>query len=253
MINRPFTTLVYREVLRFMVLYKQTLMPGIISSALYLIIFGHALGSRIGTINNIEYINFIIPGLTMMAVINQSYANSSSSIMQAKYLKFIEDYLVAPLSGFELSMSFILGSIFRGVVNGILIIITCRLLSDFTIYSYSLSLFFLIVSSCIFGAIGVIIGIISKSWDQVGVFGTFVFMPLSMLGGVFWSIEMLPGAWKFVTLFNPLYYMINGLRFSMIGVSEIPIIFSVLVSIIFSLLFICVASIMFSKGYRIKS
>ena len=93
MMNKPFLTLVYREVWRFVVLYKQTIMPGIISTALYLIIFGHALGSRIGLINNVEYIHFIIPGLTMMAVINQSYANSSSSIMQAKYLKFIEDYL----------------------------------------------------------------------------------------------------------------------------------------------------------------
>ena len=145
--SRPFLTLVYREIWRFIVLYKQTIMPGIISSGLYLIIFGHALGNRIGLINNVEYIHFIIPGLTMMAVINQSYANSSSSIMQAKYLKFIEDYLIAPVSGFELSMSFIIGAIFRGVINGVLIILTCWLLTSFTIYNYTLSflnLFFIL-------------------------------------------------------------------------------------------------------------
>ena len=123
MINRPFLTLVYREVWRFLVLYKQTIMPGIITSALYMVIFGQALGSRIRLENNVEYIIFIIPGITMMSVISQSYANSSSSIMQAKYLKFIDDYLIAPVSGFELSMSFIIGAILRGVINGILIIL----------------------------------------------------------------------------------------------------------------------------------
>ena len=253
MINRPFLTLVYREVWRFLVLYKQTIMPGIITSALYMVIFGQALGSRIKLENNVEYIIFIIPGITMMSVISQSYANSSSSIMQAKYLKFIDDYLIAPVSGFELSMSFIIGAILRGVINGILIIITCSLFTNLTIANYSLSLFFLIVVSCVFGAVGVIVGIVAKTWDSVGVLGTFVFMPLSMLGGVFWSIDMLPESWAFVALFNPLYWMINGLRYSMIGVSEISIIFSIVVSIIFAIIFTAIASIMFSKGYKIKS
>ena len=253
MINRPFLTLVYREVWRFLVLYKQTIMPGIITSALYMVIFGQALGSRIRLENNVEYIIFIIPGITMMSVISQSYANSSSSIMQAKYLKFIDDYLIAPVSGFELSMSFIIGAILRGVTNGILIIITCSLFTNLTIANYSLSLFFLVVVSCVFGAVGVIVGIVAKTWDSVGVLGTFVFMPLSMLGGVFWSIDMLPESWAFVALFNPLYWMINGLRYSMIGVSEISIVFSIVVSIIFAIIFTAIASIMFSKGYKIKS
>ena len=147
MINKSFYTLIYREVWRFLVLYKQTIMPGIITAALYMVIFGEALGSRIKLDNNIDYIIFIIPGLTMMSVIGQSFANSSSSIMQAKYLKFIDDYLIAPVSGFELSMSFIIGAILRGVINGILIILTCTLFTSFTIEHYFLSLFFLIVVS----------------------------------------------------------------------------------------------------------
>ncbi len=255
MINyyRPFLTLVYREVLRFLVLYKQTIMPGIISSGLYIIIFGPVFGSRIGLIDNVEYVHFIIPGLTMMSVINQSYANSSSSIMQAKYLKFIEDYLIAPVSGFELSMSFIIGAILRGVINGVLIILTCSLLTGFTIENYILSLFLLIVISCAFGAIGVIVGIIAKTWDSVGVLGTFVFMPLSMLGGVFWSIDMLPESWRLIALLNPLYWMINGFRYSMIGISEISIIFSITISVVFAIGFTIIASILFSKGYKIKS
>jgi len=251
--NRPFLTLVYREVWRFLVLYKQTIMPGIVTAALYMVIFGEALGSRIKLENNIDYIVFIIPGLTMMSVIGQSFANASSSIMQAKYLKFIDDYLIAPVSGFELSMSFIIGAILRGVINGILIILTCSLFANLTIDNYLLSLFFLVVVSCAFGAIGVIVGIVSKTWDSVGVWGTFVFMPLSMLGGVFWSIDMLPESWRFIALLNPLYWMINGLRYSMLGISEIPIVFSIVISIVFSIVFTIIASIMFSKGYKIKS
>ena len=253
MINKSFYTLIYREVWRFLVLYKQTIMPGIITAALYMVIFGEALGSRIKLENNIDYIIFIIPGLTMMSVIGQSFANSSSSIMQAKYLKFIDDYLIAPVSGFELSMSFIIGAILRGVINGILIILTCALFTSFTIEHYFLSLFFLIVVSCAFGAIGVIVGIVSKTWDSVGVWGTFVFMPLSMLGGVFWSIDMLPESWAYIALMNPLYWMINGLRYSMLGISEISITFSIIISLLFAIIFTIFASIMFSKGYKIKS
>ena len=253
MISRSFMTLVYREVWRFLVLYKQTIMPGIITAALYMVIFGEALGSRIRLENNVDYIVFIIPGLTMMSVIGQSFANSSSSIMQAKYLKFIDDYLIAPVSGFELSMSFIIGAILRGVINGILIILTCSLFTTFTIANYSLSMFFLVVVSCAFGAIGVIVGIVSKTWDSVGVWGTFVFMPLSMLGGVFWSIDMLPDSWAFIALMNPLYWMINGLRYSMLGISEISIIFSIVISLCFAILFTTIASVMFSRGYKIKS
>ena len=136
MMNRPFLTLVYREVWRFVVLYKQTIMPGIISTALYLVIFGHALGNRIGLINNVEYIHFIIPGLTMMAVINQSYANSSSSIMQAKFLRFIEDILITPLSGFEISLAYIIGATFRGVINGLVVFALSWVLADFSINNY---------------------------------------------------------------------------------------------------------------------
>jgi len=253
MISRSFRTLVYREVWRFLVLYKQTIMPGIVTAALYMVIFGEALGSRIRLESNVDYIIFIIPGLTMMSVIGQSFANSSSSIMQAKYLKFIDDYLIAPVSGFELSMSFIIGAILRGTINGILIILTCSLFANFTISNYSLSLFFLVVVSCAFGAIGVIVGIVSKTWDSVGVWGTFVFMPLSMLGGVFWSIDMLPKSWAFIALMNPLYWMINGLRYSMLGISEISITFSIIISVVFAVLFTTIASVMFSRGYKIKS
>ena len=265
MISPGFIILIKREVMRFLALWKQTIMPGLISSALYIIVFGQALGNRIGSPikgSNIGYLEFIIPGLAMMAVINMAYQNSSSSIMQAKFLKFIEDILIAPLSGFEISMAFTIGGMIRGVINGVVILIFSALLinyyldnpeTTFHIYNYPLTLAYLILVSWAFSALGVIIGVYARSWDQIGSFTTFVFMPLSMLGGVFWATEMLPGIWPKVSLINPVYWMVNGMRYATLGIEESSQELSLLLSFTFAVLFSFIASYMFAKGYKIKS
>ena len=257
MINPGFIILIKREVMRFMHLWKQTIMPGLISSALYIIVFGQALGNRIGKPidgKEIGYLEFIIPGLAMMSVINMAYQNSSSSIMQAKFLKFIEDILIAPLSGFEISMAFTIGGMIRGVINGILILFLSTLLEPkFIIQNYSLTLLYLIIVSWAFSALGVIIGIYARSWDQIGSFTTFVFMPLSMLGGVFWSTDMLYGIWPKVSLINPIYWMVNGMRYATIGIDESSQILSFILSLTFALFFSFIAAYMLQKGYKIKS
>ena len=266
-LSTAFFVLLKREITRFLSLYKQTIIPGVISSALYIIVFGQALGERIGNPvegNQVGYLEFIIPGLAMMSVINMSYQNSSSSIMQAKFLKFIEDILIAPLSGFEISMAFTIGGMIRGVINGILILLFSGLLinyyldapnTTFDIHNYPLTLAYLVIVSWAFSALGVIIGVYARSWDQIGSFTTFVFMPLSMLGGVFWSTDMLPGIWPKVSLANPVYWMVNGMRYATIGVDEAMISqeFSLLFSLAFAIFFSFIASYMFSKGYKIKS
>tara|TARA_B110000116_G_C16722910_1_gene529992 strand:+ start:65 stop:865 length:801 start_codon:yes stop_codon:yes gene_type:complete len=266
MINPGFIILIKREVMRFLALWKQTIMPGLISSALYIIVFGQALGDRIGNpIKNnsdVGYLEFIIPGLAMMSVINMAYQNSSSSIMQAKFLKFIEDILIAPLSGFEISMAFTIGGMIRGVINGILILIFSTLLinyylddpnTTFQIYNYPLTLVYLVIVSWAFSALGVIIGVYARTWDQIGSFTTFVFMPLSMLGGVFWSTEMLPGIWPKVSLLNPIYWMVNGMRHATLGIEENSQVLSLLLSLTFAVFFSFIAAYMFEKGYKIKS
>ena len=253
MFSPGFFVLVQREMLRFLRLWKQTLMPGLISSALYILVFGHALGTRIGEIKDISYMNYIIPGLIMMSVINHAYQNSSSSLMQAKFLKFLDDLLITPLSGFEISVAYIIGATCRGLINGMMVILLSMLLTEFTIDNILLTGFYLITVSWAFGAMGVIIGIYAKTWDHIGMFTTFVFMPLSMLGGVFWSIEMLPEFWRNISMINPLYWMINGLRYATLGVGDTSSEISLLISVSFAITFSTIASIMFSKGYRIKS
>ena len=253
MFSPGFFVLVQREVLRFLRLWKQTIMPGIISSALYILVFGHALGARIGEIKDISYMNYIIPGLVMMSVINHAYQNSSSSLMQAKFLKFLDDLLITPLSGFEISVAYIIGATCRGLINGMMVILLSMLLTGFTIDNILLTSFYLITVSWAFGAMGVIVGIYAKTWDHIGMFTTFVFMPLSMLGGVFWSIEMLPEFWRNISMVNPLYWMINGLRYATLGVGDTSPEISLLISVSFAIIFSTIASIMFSKGYRIKA
>ena len=255
MINPGFIILIKREVMRFLALWKQTIMPGLISSGLYLVVFGEVIGGRLKNANlGVDYIIYIIPGLTMMSVINMAYQNSSSSIMQAKFLKFIEDILIAPLSGFEISMAFTIGGMFRGVINGILILLLSKfLVPEFAIKNYGMTLIYLITVSWAFSALGVIIGVYARNWDQIGSFTTFVFMPLSMLGGVFWSIDMLPSFWRTISMFNPIYWMINGMRNATIGIGDSPQLLSMTLSLVFTVIFSFIASYMFAKGYKIKS
>ena len=241
MFSPGFFVLVEREILRFLHLWKQTIMPGLISSGLYILVFGHALGSRIGEIKNISYMNYIIPGLVMMSVINHAYQNSSSSLMQAKFLKFLDDLLITPLSGFEISVAYIIGATCRGLINGTMVILLSMILTDFTIDNILLTSLYLIIVSWAFGAMGVIVGIYAKTWDHIGMFTTFVFMPLSMLGGVFWSIEMLPEFWQTISMFNPLYWMINGLRYATLGVGDTSPEISLIISVIFAITFSVIA------------
>tara|TARA_Y100000590_G_C15619340_1_gene976958 strand:+ start:340 stop:1098 length:759 start_codon:yes stop_codon:yes gene_type:complete len=251
--NIEFLTFLRREIHRFLVLYKQTIVPALISSLLYIIVFGTTLGTRISSIDGVAYINYIVPGLAMMSVINQAYQNSASSIMQGKYLKFIEDILVAPLSGFEISLGYIIGGALRGLICGLGILIICLFMTDLRIENYLLTLFYLLTVSWTFSAFGVIIGIYAKSWDEIGSFTNFVFMPLTFLGGVFYSLDMLPPLWRNISYINPIYWMISGLRYSTLGLEENANLISLFICFGFSCIFTFIATWMFKTGYKIKS
>ena len=253
MFSIGFWVIVTREIKRFLFLYKQTLFPSVISSSLYIIVFGTAMGSRIGCIKGVSYEHYIIPGLVMMTVINSAYQNTSSSIMQAKFLRFIEDILITPLSGLEISLSYIIGGAVRGILNGILVLMLGYFLTGFKMDNWILTFVYLLAVSWAFAGAGVIVGIFAKTWDSIMVITNFFFMPLIFLGGVFWSIEMLPYFWRNFSLINPLYWMINGLRYATLGISDTSHELSLGISVLFALLFSTLASYMFSKGYRIKT
>jgi len=251
--NIEFLTFLRREIYRFVVLYKQTIIPALISSLLYIIVFGTTLGTRISSIDGVPYINFIVPGLAMMSVINQAYQNSASSIMQGKYLKFIEDILIAPLSGFEISLGYIIGGALRGLICGLGILVICLFMTDLIIENFILTIFYLLTVSWTFSAFGVIIGIYAKSWDEIGSFTNFVFMPMTFLGGVFYSLDMLPPFWRNISYINPIYWMISGLRYATIGLEENSNLISLVLCFGFSCLFTALATYFFKTGYKIKS
>ena len=204
--------------------------------------------------------SFIVPGLAMMSVITQSYQNSASSIMQAKYLRFIEDILIAPLSGLQISLGYIIGGAIRGLICGLAILIMCIILSEipnaqgqFNIKNWPLTILYLLTVSWTFSAFGVIIGIIAKSWDEIGSFSNFIFMPMTFLGGVFYSVDMLSEPWRTISYFNPIYWMISGLRYSTLNIGEDLNLISLFLCISFSCLFTIIASYLFKTGYKIKS
>ena len=254
--NIEFLTFLRREIYRFMVLYKQTIVPALLSSLLYIIVFGETLGNKIPKeYFTTSYMSFIVPGLAMMSVITQSYQNSASSIMQAKYLRFIEDILIAPLSGLQVSLGYIIGGAMRGLICGLSILIMCIIMpnTDFNVDNWLLTMLYLLTVSWTFSAFGVIIGVIAKSWDEIGSFSNFIFMPMTFLGGVFYSLKMLPNWAQNISLINPIYWMINGLRYSTLNIEEVSNAISLFICLGFSTIFTLIASYLFKTGYKIKS
>ncbi len=247
-----FITFVGRELRRFLSIYNQTIMPGLLTTVLYIVVFGKSLGDRIGDIKGISYMGYIIPGLAMMNVITNAYSNSASSLFQAKLMGFLDDILITPLSGMEVSIGYIVGGAVRGLLNGTLVLLVGMLLTGLPLAHPLLGLLFLLVVGWAFGAAGLLVGIFAKTWDNIQLLVNFFLMPLVFLGGVFYSIDMLPPFWRSISLFNPLYYMINGLRYSVLDVADSSPGWSLAVSVSAAVLFTWVGSFLFARGYHIK-
>jgi len=245
-------TLTSREVGRFFAVYRQTIIPGFISSILYILIFGFTLEKRISTIDGIPYTMFIIPGLIMMNTLTNASSNSSSSMLQMKLLGQLPDLLQAPLSSFEISMAYIIGGTIRGTVNGLLILLVGITLGGISVLQPVATVGFIILVSVAFSSIGFLLGQLADTWDQLATLQNFLLTPLSFLGGIFYSIKMLPDWAQTASFYNPIYYMINGLRFTILGVSDSPPMTSFIVALIMTVGFFITAVLMMESGKKIK-
>ena len=245
-------TLTSREVGRFFAVYRQTIIPGFISSILYILVFGFTLERRISTIDGIPYTMFIIPGLIMMNTLTNASSNSSSSMLQMKLLGQLPDLLQAPLSSFEISMAYIIGGTIRGTVNGLLILLVGITLGGISIIQPLATVGFIILVSVAFSSIGFLLGQLADTWDQLATLQNFLLTPLSFLGGIFYSIKMLPDWAQSASFYNPIYYMINGLRFTILGVSDSPPMTSFIVALIMTVGFFLAAVLMMESGKKIK-
>ena len=247
-----FRTLTFREVGRFFAVWRQPIVPGLISSILYILIFGFTLEKRIDNINGIPYTLFILPGLIMMNALTNATSNSSSSMLQMKLLGQLPDILQAPLSSFEISMAYIIGGTVRGTINGILILLVGVALGDMVVVSPVKTILFIFLVSWAFSSIGLLLGQLSESWDQLATMQNFILTPLSFLGGIFYSIKMLPDWAQSLSLFNPIYYMINGLRFTILGISDSNPSHSFIIAILMTVVFTTASIKLMESGKKIK-
>lgn len=245
-------TLTSREVGRFFSVYRQTIIPGLVSSILYILIFGFTLERRISEINGVPYTLFIIPGLIMMNTLTNATSNSASSMLQMKLLGQLPDLLQAPLSSFEISLAYIIGGTVRGTVNGLLVLLVGIFLGGITVSQPLATIGFIILVSWAFSSIGLLLGQTAETWDQLATMQNFFLTPLSFLGGIFYSIKMLPEWAQEASFFNPVYYMVNGLRFTILGVSDSPPITSFIVALIMTVGFFLTAVLMMESGKKIK-
>ncbi len=257
MLNKPvliaFSTIVIKEVTRFTRIWVQTIIPPAISMTLYFVIFGSLIGPRIGTMNGYNYIDYIAPGIIMMSIINNSYANVVSSFFGAKFQRHIEEMLVAPIPNIIILAGFITGGLARGVLVGIVVTAVALCFTKLTIYSYFVTFAVVLMTSIVFSLGGFINAIFAKKFDDISIIPTFVLTPLIYLGGVFYSIDMLPDFWQTVSIFNPILYMVNAFRFGMLGESDINIVTAFIILIIFMMVLFLFALHLLNKGIGIKT
>tara|TARA_B000000532_G_scaffold148488_1_gene119250 strand:+ start:585 stop:1349 length:765 start_codon:yes stop_codon:yes gene_type:complete len=245
-------TLTSREVGRFFSVYRQTILPGLISSVLYILIFGFTLEQRISEIQGVSYTWFILPGLIIMNTLTNATSNTASSILQMKLLQQLPDLLIAPLSGFEIALAYIIGGTVRGVVNGILVLLIGIIMIDLPVIDPIKTIFFIFLVSWAFSSMGLVLGQLSESWDQLATMQNFILTPLSFLGGIFYSINMLPNWAQKLSYFNPIYYMINGIRYTILGINNSDISNSFIMALVLTIVTSLLAVFLMQSGKKIK-
>lgn len=221
-----YSTLVRKEVIRFLRVWSQTLLPPVVTMALYFVIFGKFIGSQIGDISGYSYMQFIVPGLVMMAVIMQSFMNTVSSYYFAKFQKSIEEIIVSPTPYPIVIAGYISGGVIRGMLTGTLVLCTALFFTKLHIAHIGFTLLFALLTSILFSLVGLINGVYAKSFDGISIIPNFVLTPLTYLGGIFYSVSMLPPFWQAVSSFNPILYMIAGFRYGLLGVADVSIAFA---------------------------
>jgi len=245
-------TIIKREIKRTIKIGNQVIWPPIISIMLYIFVFGFSLGSKIKDIEGIRYLEFLIPGLIMMSIIDESYGEGSSSLFIAKFMNSLQEMLIAPLAPFEVVIGYVIGGILRGIVIGNLVFFISSVFIGISVKHYFYYFSFMILVSLIFSSIGTVIALWAETFDNMAILSTFFITPLVFLGGVFHSIKLLPQSIQSISLYNPIFYMIDGFRYSITGIWTVPPLLSLCIVIIFTAIFFSIALFLFGRGYKIK-
>ncbi len=218
-----FATIVRKEIHRFMRIWTQTLLPPAISMSLYFIIFGQLIGSRIGTMGGYSYMQFMVPGLIMMAVVTNAYSNVVSSFYGAKFQRFIEELLVSPVSNHTILLGFIVGGVARGLLVGAIVTVLSLFFSKLHVEHMGITVGILLLTSLLFSLAGLINAVFANSFDDISIIPAFVITPLTYLGGVFYSVSELPPFWAGLSQLNPMLYIVNAFRYGLLGHSDVNV------------------------------
>lgn len=248
-----FRTIVTKEFLRFIRIWIQTVLPAAITTGLYFIIFGNLIGSQLSDIGGFTYMQYIVPGIILMAIINNSYANVVSSFYGAKFQRHVEEMLVSPMPNYLIVLGYAAGGMARGLVVGCAVTAVSFIFSDPQIHHLLVIFYVVVMTSLLFALGGFVNAVYANSFDDISIIPTFVLTPLTYLGGIFYSIDMLPEFWQHVSLVNPILYMINAMRYGMLGVSDIDIRVALLIITGFVVVLYLFCLYLLNKGVGIRS
>ena len=246
-------TIVIREITRFTRIWPQTVLPPAITMTLYFIIFGNLIGSRIGSMEGYSYMEFITPGLIMMSVITSSYANVVSSFFSMKFQRSIEEILIAPVPYYIILIGFVTGGVARGLLVGLIVSIISIFFTGLHIDNLLITSVVILLTAILFSIAGMINAVFARNFDDISIIPTFVLTPLTYLGGVFYSISLLPEFWQGVSMANPILYMINAFRYGVLGISDINIAAAFLIILLFITVLGCATLYLLKTGRGIRS
>ena len=249
----PLYTIINKEMIRIFRIWTQTLLPSVITTSLYFLIFGSFVGSQIRDIEGVSYMQFIVPGLVMMAIITNSFINVVGSFFGAKLSKGIEDTLVSPTPNWVIVWGYVTGGVVRGLVVGVLVLIIALLFTKLTIMNLWAVILFSVLTAVVFSLGGLMNAVFAKKFDHTAIVPTFVLTPLTYLGGVFYSVNALPEFWQNISKFNPILYMVNGFRYGFFGISDVNIGISVTILIMLVLVLSVTDLMLLRRGVGLRS
>jgi ABC-2 type transport system permease protein len=248
-----YSTIARKETIRFLRIWKQTLLPPIITQSLYFIIFGAFIGSQVGEINGISYMAFLVPGLVMMAVINSSFMNVVSSFFGSKFQKNYEEMMVSPTPNWVIVAGYVTGGVLRGMIVGVIVFLVSVFFVQIQIFNIFIVFLFVLLTSVLCSVGGLINAIFSKKFDDISLFSTFILVPLTYFGGVFYSIKDLPEFWQSASKLNPILYMIDGFRYGFHGFADVSLEASVILLLVFTGGLSLLALYLMRKGIGLKA
>jgi ABC-2 type transport system permease protein len=241
-----------RETLRVSKLWTQTVLAPVISSILFILVFGLSLGGRIDQVSSVEYEVFIVPGLITMGMVQAAYANNASSIFQARFDRYIHDVLSAPMRPWQMTLGYTVGGVFRALAIGVSLLLLAVVLVDVPIERPFALLAAVTLGLVLFSALGVVVGIYAEVWDHTTFIANIVILPLAFVGGVFYSVEVLPSPWEELSHFNPVFYLVNAVRFGFLGESDVSVWLSLGVTAALALPVYAWSQWLFTTGKRLK-